>query len=47
MKVYIDVGRGEFKIEIDSFGVTGDDVTRIDSKLFFVYLVLFVLNAPI
>ena len=42
MKVYIDVGRGDFKIEIDSLVSTGDVVKRTDSELSCIYLVLFV-----
>ena len=47
MKVCIDVGWVEVDIQFDSFGLTNDDVTRVDSELFFVYLILFISNEPI
>ena len=41
------VDRAELEIEIDSFGLTSDDVTRVDSELFFVYWVLLIPNKRI
>ena len=46
-QVYIDVGRGELEIEIESLVFTGDDTTRTDGELFCLYLVLFISNKPI
>ena len=47
MKVAIDVGWGEFKIEIDSLVLIDDVVKWTDSELFCMYLVLFISNEPI
>ena len=47
MKVWIDVGRAKLEIEIDSFRLAGDDMTRTDGELFCLYLVLFISNKPI
>ena len=45
--MFIDVGWVEVEIEIDSFGLTGDGVKRLQSELFCMYLVLLVHNKPI